>query len=186
MTSRAPFWSGLFVLCFALAARAEPPAPSSFRAGFGSADITPDAPDTWVDVDGDGRFTSKDRWEDRDGNGKFDAVWMAGFQHTRAAAGVHERLQSVAAVFDDGSARVGIVTADVVGLSHSFVESVRAAHQKRLGLDYLVVHSTHNHQGPDTQGIWGSGFLSSGVDPAYMNKLRERMGEALEAAANGL
>ncbi len=162
------------------------PAGAELRAGFGRASITPDAPDTWTDVDGDGRFTRKDRWEDRNGNGKFDAVWLAGFQNRRAAAGVADELEAVAAVFDDGAMRVGIVTADVVGLSRSFVESVRAAHQQRLGLDYLLVHSTHNHNGPDTQGLWGSFWLRSGVDEAYMERLRARLGEALAAAASGL
>jgi hypothetical protein len=166
----------------ALSASAE----SELRAGFGSASITPDAPDTWTDVDGDGRFTGRDRWEDRNGNGRFDTVWLAGFQNRRAAAGVHDELEAVAAVFDDGETRVGIVAADVVGLSHGFVESVRAAHAERLGLDYLVVHSTHNHNGPDTQGIWGSSYLRSGVDAAYMEKLRARLGEALAIAVAGL
>ena len=159
---------------------------ASFRAGFGSASITPDAPDTWTDVDGDGRFTRKDRFEDRNGNGRFDAVWMAGFQNRRAAAGVHDELEAVAAVFEDGEERVGIVAVDVVGLSHSFVESVRAAHAERLGLDYLLVHSTHNHNGPDTQGIWGGSYLRSGVDDPYMERLRARMGEALATAVAGL
>lgn len=152
------------------------------RAGFAHVPITPSAPDTWVDVDGDGRFGRKDTWEDRNGNGRFDKVWMAGFQNGRPAAGVHDELEAVAAVFDDGETRVGIVAADVVGLSHGFVESVRAAHQERLGLDYVLVHSTHNHNGPDTQGLWGSWYLSSGVDAAYMDGLRARLGEALEQA----
>src|SRR5688500_16118075 len=123
----------LVALLVALPARAE------LRAGFGSASITPVAPDTWTDVDGDGRCTRKDRWEDKNGNGRFDAVWMAGFQNRRAAAGVHDELEAVAVVFDDGTLRVGIVAADVVGLSRSFVESVRTAHQGKLGLDYLLV-----------------------------------------------
>lgn len=160
--------------------------PGVFRAGFASVSITPDAPDTWTDVDGDGKFTRKDTWEDRNGNGRFDAVWLAGFQNRRAAAGVHDELEAVAAVLEDGATRVGIVAADVVGLSRSFVESVRAAHAARLGLDYLVVHSTHNHNGPDTQGIWGSSYLRSGIDEAYMETLRARMGEALAAAVAGL
>jgi hypothetical protein len=177
----------LLVLLLAAPASAEPrPAPGAFRAGFASVSITPDAPDTWTDVDGDGKFTRKDRFEDRNGNGRFDAVWMAGFQNRRAAAGVHDELEAVAAVFEDGETRVGIVAADVVGLSRSFVESVRVAHAEKLGLDYLVVHSTHNHNGPDTQGIWGSSYLRSGIDEAYMEKLRARMGEALAAAVAGL
>jgi hypothetical protein len=183
MTSRPIFLVAFLSVLVALSAGAE---QAGLRAGFGSASITPDAPDPWTDLDGDGRFTRKDRWEDKNGNGRFDAVWMAGFQNRRAAAGVHDELEAVAAVFDDGALRVGIVTADVVGLSRTFVGSVRVAHQQRLGLDYLLVHSTHNHQGPDTQGLWGSGYLSSGVDDAYMDTLRARMGEALAAAVAGL
>jgi hypothetical protein len=162
------------------------PAAAELRAGFASVPITPEAPDPWTDVDGDGRFTDADTWEDANGNGRFDAVWMAGFQNRRAAAGVHDPLEAVAAVFDDGETRVGIVAADVVGLSHSFVESVRAAHAERLGLSYLLVHATHNHQGPDTQGIWGAGRFRSGVDDAYMETLRAQMGAALAAAAAAL
>jgi hypothetical protein len=158
----------------------------TLRAGFGSASITPDAPDTWTDVDGDGRFTRKDSWQDGNGNGRFDAVWMAGFQNRRAAAGVHDDLEAVAAVFDDGRLRVGIVAADVVGLSHGFVETVREAFSEKLELDYLLVHSPHNHNRPDTQGIWGSSYVRSGVDDAYMETLRSRMGDALGAAVAGL
>ena len=165
---------------------AAPAHAGGLRAGFGSVSITPDAPDTWTDVDGDGRFTRKDRFEDRNGNGRFDVVWMAGFQNRRAAAGVKDELEAVAAVFDDGETRVGIVAADVVGLSRTFVESVREAHAERLGLDYVLVHSTHNHNGPDTQGIWGGSYLRSGVDAAYMETLRARMGEALAAAVAAL
>ena len=174
----------LLLSCVAVPAAAEERAP--LRAGFGSASITPDAPDTWTDVDGDGKFTRKDRWEDRNGNGRFDAVWLAGFQNRRAAAGVHDELEAVAAVLDDGALRVGIVAVDVVGLSHGYVESVRRAHAERLGLDYLLVHSTHNHNGPDTQGIWGSSYLRSGIDDAYMETLRVRMGEALAEAVAAL
>src|SRR5262245_32674936 len=183
---RMPHLASRAALAAAVLLWVSPGLAEGFRAGFGSASITPDAPDTWTDVDGDGRFTGKDTFEDRNGNGRFDTVWMAGFQNRRAAAGVHDELQAVAAVFENGETRVGIVAADVVGLSHTFVESVRAAHAARLGLDYLVVHSTHNHQGPDTQGIWGGSYLRSGIDQAYMEKLRARMGEALDAAVSGL
>jgi hypothetical protein len=173
----------LVLLSLAAPAGAE---PAGLRAGFAHVAITPSAPDTWIDVDGDGRFGRKDTWEDGNGNGRFDKVWMAGFQNGRPAAGVHDELEAVAAVFDDGETRVGIVAADVVGLSHGFVQSVRAAHAERLGLDYLLVHSTHNHNGPDTQGLWGSWYLSSGVDEAYMESLRAKLGDALEQAVREL
>ncbi len=162
-------------------------AAAELRAGFGRAPITPAVPDTWTDVDGDGLYEEGiDRFEDRDANGRFDAVYMAGFQNPRPAAGVHDELLAVAAVFDDGETRVGIVTADVVGLSHSFVESVRAAHAKALALDYLLVHATHNHQGPDTQGLWGPGRFTSGIGAGYHDFLRARLGDALHEAVAAL
>ena len=162
-------------------------AEPQLRAGFGRAPITPLVADSWTDVDGDGRYDEDvDRYEDRNNNGRFDAVYMAGFQSPRPAAGVHDELEAIAVVFDDGSTRVGIVSADVVGLSHSFVEKVREVYGEELGLDYLLVHATHNHQGPDTQGIWGRSRLRSGVADGYLKFLRKQMGTALAQAVRRL
>jgi hypothetical protein len=165
------------------AAGAEP----QLRAGFGRAAITPVVADSWTDVDGDGVYVEDlDLYYDRNNNGRFDAVYMAGFQSPRPAAGVHDELEAVAAVFDDGTTRVGIVAADVVGLSHSFALKVRNVYAKELGLDYVLVHATHNHQGPDTQGIWGRSRLRSGVGEGYLKFLRQQMGTALAQAVRRL
>jgi hypothetical protein len=127
-----------------------------------------------------------DRFEDKNGNRRFDAIYMAGFQSPRPATAVHDELEAVAAVFDDGALRIGIVAVDVVGLSYSFVQDVRSAHADALGLDYLLVHSTHNHQGPDTQGIWGPRRLRSGIPDGYLDFLNERIGVALAQATSAL
>jgi len=173
----------LGLLLPAALALAEP----QLRAGFGRASITPVVADSWTDVDGDGRYDEDvDSYEDRNGNGRFDAVYMAGFQSPRPAAGVHDELEAVAAVFDDGETRVGIVAADVVGLSHSFALKVRDVYAEELGLDYLLVHATHNHQGPDTQGIWGRSRLRSGITDGYLKFLRKQIGTALAQAVRRL
>ncbi len=162
-------------------------AEESFRAGFAEVEITPSVPDRWVDVDGDAVFDPDiDTWTDGNGNGRFDAVYMAGFHQGRVAGSVHDPLLAVAAVFDDGQQRVGIVTADVVGLSHEFADAVRAAAMGPLGLDYVLVHATHNHEGPDTQGLWGRSRFRSGVDPDYIITLREQMVAALGVAVGAL
>ena len=117
--------------------------------------------DQWVDVNHDAQFDSNiDLWTDVNGNGKFDAVWMAGFQNQRPAQGVKDNIMAVAVVIDDGKNRVGIVT-DTIGLMRKFVLSVREAVPTEWGLDYLMVHATHNHEGPDTQGLWGPSFLAA-------------------------
>ena len=40
-----------------------------------------------------------------------------------------------------------------------FVLSVREDVPVEWGLDYIMVHATHNHEGPDTQGLWGPEFF---------------------------
>jgi hypothetical protein len=170
-----------------LAAGAARGAEPQLRAGFGRAPITPVVADSWTDVDGDGVYDQDvDRFYDRNRNGRFDPVYMAGFQSPRPAAGVRDELEAVAAVFDDGTTRIGIVAADVVGLSHSFVEKVRSVYARELGLDYVLVHATHNHQGPDTQGLWGRSRYSSGVGEGYLKFLRQQMGTALAQAVRRL
>ena len=158
---------------------------ADIQAGFAERDITPTITDTWIDVDDNAQFDpAVDTWRDVNGNGEFDAVWMAGFQNQRPAQGVLSPLKAVAMVLDDGTARIGVVTADTIGLMRSFVQDLRANVPAELDLDYILVHSTHNHEGPDTQGLWGEGTLSSGVNPGYMNFLRDQMIDALRDASN--
>ena len=110
------------------------------------------------------------------------ASTRCGWRASRTGArrpGVHDELEAVAVVFDDGDAarrhRRGRRGGPV---AHASCESVRAAHQQRLGLDYLLVHSTHNHQGPDTQGIWGARYLSE-------RRRRRLHGDAARAHGRG-
>ena len=163
------------------------PAAAEFRAGFGTRVVTPQGFETWTDKDGDAQYNPEvDTFEDANGNGVFDAAWMAGFQNGRAANDVHDDLMVIAAVFDDGEQRIGIVTADVVGLMANFVASVRTAVPPELELDYVLVHATHNHEGPDTQGLWGAADFESGVSEAYMARLKAQMVGALEDSVAAL
>ena len=157
------------------------------QVGFAQVSITPDLIDQWVDVNNDAQFDPDiDLWTDVNGNGKFDAVWMAGFQNQRPAQGIKDDIMAVAVVIDDGNNRVGIVTAYTVGLMRKFVLGVREAVPAEWDLDYLMVHATHNHEGPDTQGLWWPGFLSSGVDPNYMQQLQQNILDALSEAIENL
>ena len=158
-----------------------------FKVGFAELSITPELIDQWEDINNDAQFDSDiDRWTDVNGNNKFDAVWMAGFQNKRAAQGVKDDLMAVTAVIDDGQTRIGIICADTIGLMRKFVLSVREDVPEEWGLDYIMVHATHNHEGPDTQGLWGSGFLKSGVDEGYMEQLKKDFLSTLKMAINNL
>lgn len=160
---------------------------NEFKVGFAQLPITPELIDEWEDINNDAQFDPDiDKWTDVNGNNQFDAVWMAGFQNKRAAQRVKDDLMVVTAVIDDGHTRIGIIGADTIGLMRKFVLSVREDVPTEWGLDYIMVHATHNHEGPDTQGLWGPGFLKSGVDEVYMERLKRDCISSLKMAIDNL
>ena len=128
-------------------------AESRIEAGFGETDITPALGDK--------------------------PVYMAGFGHNRRAAGVHDRLYARAVVLAEQGRKIALVSVDVVGLFHSSVVNVR---HELADFDYVLVSSTHNHEGPDTLGLWGPTPFQNGVDPAYLRLVEERIVDVVRAA----
>jgi hypothetical protein len=163
---------------------AGPPAP--LHAGFAAVAITPEVPDRWTDADGNGQRDPGEPWQDGNANGRFDPVWLAGFQNNRPAAGVHDDLWARALVLDDGRTRLALVVLDAIGLMHDQVVEIRERLPEDLGVTYAIVCSTHTHQGPDLQGLWGPGFGRSGVDPAYRERVVEGAARAIAEAVAAL
>jgi len=108
---------------------------------------------------------------------------MAGFDNDRKATGVHDDLWARAIAVSDGRLKVAIVSVDLIGFFHADVLKAREALQGKAPGAALVVASTHNHEGPDTMGLWGSGRFSSGVDPQYLTSVRQAI---VEVAAEAL
>jgi hypothetical protein len=131
--------------------------PTGLEAGFAETDITP-------------RVQEK-------------TVYLAGFGQNRKATGVHDPLMARAVVLRHGKEKIAIVSIDLVGFFHPNIENVR----KRLpGFSYVLVSSTHNHEGPDTLGLWGSSPLKSGVDGEYLAEVEKQIAAAVKAADAGL
>ncbi len=83
----------------------------------------------------------------------------------------------------DGRQKVVVVAVDLIGVFHADVLKARELLQQKVPGATLVVASTHDHEGPDTLGLWGKGRFSSGVDPRYLDRVR---GAIAEAAAEAL
>jgi hypothetical protein len=130
-----------FSLTAALAC-APPCSAGEFSVGFGEADLTPEV-------------------------GKVP-VYLAGFGTNRKATKVHDPITARAVVLADGEEKVALVTVDVVGLFLPVVERIRA---KLTGFKYVLVSATHNHEGPDTLGLWGASPIQSGIDPEYLKRV---------------
>ena len=108
-----------------------------------------------------------------------NAVYLAGFGKNRKATKIHDPLMARAVVMKHDAKKIAIVSVDVVGLFNDVAQSVR----KQLpGFEYVLVSSTHNHEGPDTMGLWGPNLFASGIDADYMKQLEVGIVAAIKQA----
>jgi hypothetical protein len=106
-------------------------------------------------------------------------VYLAGFGQDRPATKIHDPIMARAVVLADGPDKIALVSVDVVGLFLPSVERIRAG---LPGFRYVLVSSTHNHEAPDTLGLWGRNPFVSGVDPEYLKKVEDGAAEAVRKA----
>jgi len=159
----------------------------TLRVGFGKKAYTPALVDTWADVNGNAKWDpGTDTFTDGNGNGTFDAYWLAGFSQGRPAQTVHDDVEAVATVIDDGTQRIAFVALDAIGFMHGEVEDVRKMLPASLGITLLNVSSTHNHEAPDLQGLWGKDFGSTGVDDGHMAATKRAIVDAVTEAVQKL
>jgi hypothetical protein len=142
------------LLALPSAAPAAEAAKPALHAGFGEADITPDV-------------------------GGARPVYLAGFGKDRKAVKVHDPLKARAVVLRDGTRKIALASVDLVGFFRTNVLHARAG---LPGFAYVLVSSTHNHEGPDTLGLWGPGPFKSGIDPDYLKRVEEGIIRAVKAA----
>jgi hypothetical protein len=169
-------------------------------AGTAVLDITPVITETFTDLNGDSEFNGclddpdaegdgcDEPFDDVNGNGRFDAVFIGGFGPMRPALDIHDPIEARALVLSHDEEYIAFVTLDVVGLGSPHIHAAR----DRLvadgyDIDRLIVTSSHNHQGPDTMGLWGNpeDFANpvSGRNPAYQERVREGIEAVVRAAA---
>lgn len=114
-----------------------------------------------------------------------DPVYMAGFGNDRQATGFHDRLWARGVVVGGPGGRVAIVALDVVGYFANETETARAMVSPDSGIDYAAISSTHQHEGPDTLGLWGPNQFFTGIDFGYLDFVNAAVADCIdEAAAN--
>ena len=146
-----------FLLLLAFCFSINLPAAEPLQAGFAEVDVTPKLGDK--------------------------PVFMAGFGHNRKATEVADPITARCFVLKHEKQKIAFVCIDVVGFFHANVERIR---KQLSGFDFVLISSTHNHEGPDTLGLWGSSPFKSGIDPEYMRKLEEQVVGVVQSAEKGL
>jgi hypothetical protein len=106
-------------------------------------------------------------------------VYLAGFGHNRKATGIRDPLKARAVVLKHQGKKIAVVSVDLVGFFRAHVREVR---DKLPGFSYVLVSSTHNHEGPDTLGLWGPNPFTSGIDAEYINRVERQIVQAVHDA----
>lgn len=149
-----------FSWCWLLAMVVVMPA-AAFHAGAAKRDVTP----------------SLDR-----------PVFIAGFGNNRTALGIHDPIWVRCLALSDGKKTVALVGVDFLGFFYepdvlAVRERVRQLTKRPIS---VLIAATHNHEGPDTLGLWGPTPLQTGRDERYMTWVREQMAQCIRDAVNNL
>ncbi|MFK7894437.1 MAG: neutral/alkaline non-lysosomal ceramidase N-terminal domain-containing protein [Myxococcota bacterium] len=154
------------------------PVDGPLRAGVCSVDITPISPslldeyESTFGVSGAVNHT--------------DPVYIAGFGNDRQATGYNDQIWARGTVVDGSDGRVAIVSVDLIGYFNAEVETIRSLIDPDAGIDYVVVSSTHQHEGPDTLGIWGPDATTSGIDFGYLDFVNQSVADCINDAVDNM
>ncbi len=186
------------------------------KAGAAAVPITPFGPnpvwhgpitasgvwgERFADTNHNGRWDAGEPFTDDEGNsvldahsrGKYEGIYLAGFGgvgENRLATGKHDDLWARALVLAAGGTRIAIVSLDLIGYyqraGYYGVDEARKLLDPSLGIQEILVASTHNHEGPDTVGIWGGMEDSDGKFPLYLQFIDRAIAKAITQAARSL
>lgn len=113
---------------------------------------------------------------------KFGPVYLAGFGNNRVATGVHDELSARCMAIAVVKEPVVICAVDLIGLFLDDTSKIR----KSVANARVVVASLHDHEGPDTMGMWGPAPGVSGINEAYNQFVVDRTIEAARDAVKSL
>jgi len=118
---------------------------------------------------------------------KYSSVYMAGFGHNRRATSIHDDLWARCLALGEERMPLAICGVDSIGLFREDVIKIRELVKKQIGREAdVVVAALHDHEAPDTMGLWGPREDSSGINESYNRYVVERTAEAAVEAIKGL
>lgn len=137
--------------------------------------------ETYTDENNDNEYQSTEPYTDTNGNGRFDGVWL--FGGGRAAKGVTTDIEVRALAFIEGDVSIVIAYVDSIGMLSSDFDVIRADPRvAALGIDHVLLGTTHGHETPDTIGLWGPTVGVTGRQPFVIDRLVNAAAEAIVEA----
>ena len=122
---------------------------------------------------------------------------MDGYFMERLSTGTKDPLKAKALVFQQGTTKMALVVADLLGVPQELTTEVRRLAAQKTGIPVasIAIAATHTHTGPMFSGPRARLFSEQaaakyGTDPLvslkYPERLRDRLVEVIVAAAAGL
>jgi hypothetical protein len=114
---------------------------------------------------------------------KHSPIFLAGFGANRVPTAVHDDLYSRCLALKAGDKRPLVMCGvDSIGLFFDDVKRIRAAVPEAD----VIVAALHDHQAPDTMGIWGPGQGVSGINETYNSFVIDQTAAAANEALKAL
>jgi len=152
----------------------------------------------FVDANHNGRWDEGEAFTVDRGNAQIDpksasryaGIYLAGFGHNRMATGMHDDLWARALVLESGTTKIAIVSLDLIGYTQDGgyfgLELAKKRIDPKLGIQEVLLTCTHDHEGPDTIGIWGANQVSDGKFPEYLQFVDKQIARVITLAAKSL
>ena len=108
---------------------------------------------------------------------------LAGYYETRYANGILDPLLATAVAFDNGEARVIVMSIDIIGFNQVLMNRARAAVAKAVDTDpkAVFIACTHTHLGPCTADAFGNTH-----NPEYVDWFVKKLADAAVLAVQDL
>lgn len=108
-------------------------------------------------------------------------IYLAGFDRNRKATGVHDDIWSRCCCLAIDETTIAIVSVDLIGIMYPEYRSILERLPKDVGIDIVVLTSTHNHEGPDVIGLWGP-KISTGINWGWYQEAMDSIADSIVQA----
>lgn len=114
-------------------------------------------------------------------------AYMAGFGNNRVATGIHDDLYARCLAIRAGGKPLVMCGVDIIGLFWEDVVRIRKRARDLAGRDIdVVIGSLHDHEAPDTMGLWGPKAGVSGINEIYNSFVIEQAAQAAADAVHSM
>ncbi|HJZ86628.1 MAG TPA: hypothetical protein VKN99_15730 [Polyangia bacterium] len=169
------------------------------QVGFAKASLSPSAANYSTDPYADFADWHDDNCNDvwnpgETAAGRPNGVWLFGRDSGRPGLGVHDDpdghddgLEARTIVIKTHGLAIALTQLDLGGYFIDEMDKIRdLVRQAGDRVDLVLVGSTHNHEAPDTVGLWGRDDQHSGIDLKYIDFINHAAAQSIHDALAGL